>query len=65
MIPRLMSLPKPTMKPRPPMPRDQLVFMAVLILLTLLVILLWFADPAHQYSGQSRVGWPPASSPKP
>ncbi len=53
------------MKPRPPMPRDQVVFMVVLILLALLVILLWFMDPAHQYTGPSRVGWPPAPSAKP
>jgi hypothetical protein len=57
--------PKPAMKARHPMPRDQVMFMAVLILLSLLAIILWFKDPAHRYSGESRVGWPPAAPAKP
>ena len=53
------------MRTRRPMPRHQVMFMAVMILLCLLAVILWFKDPAHRYSGQSRVGWPPASPAKP
>jgi hypothetical protein len=41
------------------------MFATFLILLALIVVILWFKDPAHRYSGESRVGWPPASSTKP
>jgi hypothetical protein len=53
------------MRTRRPMPRAQVMFMAVLILLSLLAVILWFKDPAHRYSGKSRVGWPPAAPAKP
>jgi len=53
------------MKPRPPIARDQLMFTAVLVLLAILAIILWFKDPAHRYSGGSRVGWPPPAQTKP
>ena len=60
-IPRL----EPTMKAPRPMSRDQLMFMAVLVLLAVLATLLWFQDPAHRYAGKSRVDWPPPVQPKP
>jgi hypothetical protein len=61
----MISRSESAMKARRPLSRYQLMFAAVLILLSLLAILLWFKDPAHQYSGKSRVGWPPAAQPKP
>jgi hypothetical protein len=56
---------EPAMSARRPLPRDQLMFTAVLILLTLFAVLLWFKDPAHRYSGKSRVDWPPVAPAKP
>lgn len=53
------------MKARRPVSGDQVMFAAFLILLAFIVVILWFKDPAHRYSGESRVGWPPASSTKP
>lgn len=53
------------MKPPRQMPRSQVMFMAVLILLAALVVLLWFNDPAHRPSGKSRVDWPSVSPAKP
>ena len=53
------------MKARRPMPRDQVAFMVVLILLSALIVLLWFMDPSHQPSGGSRIPWPPAPTAKP
>jgi hypothetical protein len=53
------------MKARRPMPRDQVAFMIVLILLSVLTIVLWFMDPSHQPSGHSRIDWPPAQPGKP
>jgi hypothetical protein len=47
------------------MPRDQLLFMAVLILLAILMVILWMKDPSHQTSGESRAEWPPAETQKP
>ena len=52
------------MKTRRPMPLNQIVAMAVLILLTIVAAILWFKDPAHQPNGESRIPWPPASAPK-
>ena len=40
-------------------------FVVVLILLAALVAVLWFADPAHQPQGESRVDWPTAQPAKP
>jgi hypothetical protein len=51
------------MKIRRPTSRDQMLFMIVLILLSLLAIILWFKDPLHRYSGESRVGWPAPAKP--
>lgn len=53
------------MKPRPPLPRQQKISMAVLILLALIGAALWFADPAHRPSGRSRIDWPPPGATKP
>jgi hypothetical protein len=47
------------------MPRDQVAFMVVLILLSTLAAVLWFMDPSHQPSGRSRIPWPPAQPAKP
>ena len=52
-------------KPRRPVSREHLMFTAVLILLAILGVLLWLKDPAHRYSGESRVGWPPPARAKP
>ncbi len=53
------------MKPRRPMPRSQLMIMAVLIALAMLVVLLWFNDPDHRPDGKSRVDWPEPTPAKP
>jgi hypothetical protein len=53
------------MKPRRSVSGDQVIFAVFLSVLAFLVIILWFKDPAHRYSGESRVGWPPVSSTKP
>jgi len=44
------------------MPREQLMFAAVLILLSLLTVLLWLNDPNRRV-GQSRIDWPPHAKP--
>jgi hypothetical protein len=52
--------------PPPPARRGKDILVAVVLLgLALLTAILWFADPAHQATGGSRVGWPPAASAKP
>ena len=56
---------EPAMSARRPMSRHQLMFMAVLILLSYLAVILWFKDPSQRYAGESRVGWPPAAPAKP
>jgi len=53
------------MKSRHPVPRHQVVSVAVLILLAVLTAVLWFADPAHRPSGGSRIGWPSPGAAKP
>jgi len=53
------------MKASRPLSGDQRRFMVVLLLLAFLTALLWFKDPAHRYSGQSRIGWPPPAPAKP
>jgi type II secretory pathway component PulM len=53
------------MKARQRLPRNQVMAMAVFVLLAALVLVLWFMDPAHRTSGESRIDWPPASSTKP
>lgn len=53
------------MKTPRPMPRDQLMFAAVLAALALLAVLLWLNDPNHPTPGKSRIDWPPASTTKP
>jgi len=53
------------MKTRRRLPRNQIMAMSVFVLLAALVIILWFLDPAHRTSGESRVGWPAPSSTKP
>lgn len=51
--------------PRAPGRRD-VVFVIVLLGLLALAAVLWFADPAHQPTGKSRVDWPvPATPAKP
>lgn len=47
------------------MPREQLMFAAVLILLSLLAVLLWLNDPNRRTDGKSRVGWPAPATTKP
>jgi hypothetical protein len=53
------------MKALKQMPRHQIMYMIVLILLSILAAVLWFSDPAHRPDGQSRINWPPASTTKP
>jgi len=36
-----------------------------LIILVALAVILWFADPSHQPSGESRAEWPPVHPAKP
>jgi hypothetical protein len=44
----------------PPAPPGKDVLIGVvLLLLAVLAVILWFADPAHQWHGKSRVDWPP------
>lgn len=53
------------MKAHRPMPRDQVTFMVVFILLSALTIVLWCMDPSHQPTGGSRIPWPIAQPAKP
>jgi hypothetical protein len=53
------------MKPRRPVAREHVMFVAVLVLLSILVVILWLKDPAHRYNGKSRVDWPPPAQSKP
>ena len=46
-------------KPVDPLGKDAL-FVIVLLALAALLAVLWFADPAHQPLGGSRVDWPAA-----
>ena len=48
---------------RPARRRKDWVIVAVLLGLAALVAYLWFADPAHQWPGRSRVDWPPPTKP--
>lgn len=54
---------EPAMKARRPMPREQVMTMAVFILLALLGVILWFGDPNHRPSGSSRIPWPAPAKP--
>jgi len=56
--------PRDEPKPPDPLGKDAL-FVVVLVILAVLVAILWFADPAHQSSGDSRVDWPAAQPVKP
>ena len=49
----------------PAPPGKDITVLIVLIILAVLVAVLWFADPAHQPHGESRVEWPPAQPAKP
>ena len=40
-------------------------FVILLVILAVLVVILWFVDPAHQPHGESRLEWPPPASTKP
>ena len=53
------------MKARRPMPADQWIAMALLVLLAVLAVVLWFADPSHRPDGRSRIDWPVAEPKKP
>ncbi len=53
------------MKTRRPMPRDQVMFTAALILLLALAVILWFKDPSRRDSGPSRIPWPTPAPAKP
>ena len=53
------------MKTRHPVSGDQVMFVALLVVLALIAVILWFKDPAHRYSGESRVGWPSPAPAKP
>jgi len=37
----------------------------VLVILAAVAAILWFADPAHQWPGNSRVDWPAPAPAKP
>ena len=43
---------------------QDIYFVVALIILSALVAVLWFADPAHQPRGESRMGWPSVESTK-
>ena len=60
------ELPPPREVPKPPdaLGKDA-GFVVVLVILAALVAILWFADPAHQQAGASRVDWPAAQAAKP
>jgi len=57
----------PPAQPLPPTAPNGKSVMLVLVLLglALLVAILWFADPAHQWPGRSRVDWPAPEATKP
>ena len=57
--------PPSSMKTRHPVSSDQVMFVALLVVLALIAVIFWFKDPAHRYSGESRVGWPPPAPAKP
>ena len=40
-------------------------FLVILIVLAVVVVVLWFADPSHRPHGQSRVDWPGQNEVKP
>jgi hypothetical protein len=65
MIHQLPTATGAAMKARRPMPRDQLMFAATLVLLLVLAVILWFKDPRHQDSGPSRIPWPAPAPAKP
>ena len=65
MIRWTLPLPSPPMKTSRPMPREQLLFAVVLILLSVLAVLLWLNDPNRPPPGKSRVGWPAPVQAKP
>lgn len=45
-------------KERDPLGHDT-PFAILLVILAILLVILWFADPAHQPHGESRGEWPP------
>jgi len=47
-----------------PLGKDRLA-LSVLIILAVLAVILWFADPSHRTSGESRGEWPVAQPAKP
>ena len=56
----------PDRPPPPPEPRRKdYTILVVLLILAALAAILWFADPAHQWPGNSRVDWPPPAKPSP
>jgi hypothetical protein len=56
----------PERRSPPPEPRRKdFTILVVLLILGVLTAILWFADPAHQWPGRSRVDWPPATPAKP
>ncbi len=46
-----------------PMPRNQVTFLVILLLLAGLGVVFWFADPNHRRAGPSRVEWPAPGKP--
>ncbi len=61
--PALVTL--PAMKRRHSVSRDNWIAAITLFLLAFLGLFLWFQDPAHRPSGESRVNWPVSASAKP
>lgn len=56
----------PDRPPPPPAPRGKdVTIVVILLILAVLAAILWFADPAHQWPGKSRVDWPPPAPAKP
>ncbi len=54
-----------TMKLPPSMHCDNVLFMAVLIILAVITILGLIADPNRPAPRKSRIGWPPSKTTKP
>ena len=46
-----------------PKSRNQVTFMAILLLLAGLGIVVWFSDASHRQAGPSRVTWPAPTGP--
>jgi hypothetical protein len=55
----------PFSRPPPARRGKNIAIVVALLGLAALAVLLWFADPAHQWYGGSRVDWPAPAAGKP